>query len=237
MKRLILLILPTMLLAACGNTGAEQDTNIDAEQTEEMTSVTHAEDEYGMSYEEYETLKAQLAPPKRGQLVDGTWEIGEDELDYVLTLKSISDGAYPSFSIEALPRDQDKPVWFYLNAEDYKGATINELMSSIGKPARIVYYIRQQNRMTGTVDNTHQTDKVALELQEGEKSITGKWIAEEVSNGDLPDDIYIETANGLKVPFPAFITEEDVAMNGKNVTVNYTTDEDMVVSYIKLMND
>lgn len=235
MKRLLLLLLPIALCAACGNATTENDSTDEPIETGDY--VPHAEGEYGMTHEEYEELAAQSRPPQRGQLVDGQWQNGADELDYVLTLKEIGDGAYPSFSVSALPEKASEPVSFYLNAEDYKGTSINELMNNIGKPVRIVYYIRTQNHITGTVVNEHATNKVALEGRGNEKTITGKWIATAESQGDLPDNIYLETANGLRVAFPAFISKEDVALNGKTVTVNYVTDEDMVISYIKLMKE
>ncbi len=240
MRKLILLLLPTLLLA-CGSEQRDQTTtNEDSTATEEkmydeMDHVTHSEDEYGMTHEQYEELMAQSREPKLGKMENGEWQVGEDELDYVLTLKQISDGAYPSYSVEALPEKQEETVWFYLNAEAYKGTDINTLIGSINKPARIVYWIRPMNHMVGVEVNGEKKRDIELEGRDGVKTIKGKWIAESVSGGDLPDDIYIETANDLRVAFPAYITEDDVAMNGKEVTVHYVTDEDMVISYIKVL--
>jgi len=139
------------------------------------------------------------------------------------TVLSIEDGAYPMFTVEIEFKESGDKTMFSLNME---GADVDRtnFYDMVGKRVRVGY------------TSAEETDLAAM--FHGDKAILGSkdyipehWIetagvlegADAVSNGDLPDEIYVQVTGHDRMKFEFFIPEEMVAVNGEFVTVYYVT--------------
>ncbi|PKQ05586.1 MAG: hypothetical protein CVT73_11515 [Alphaproteobacteria bacterium HGW-Alphaproteobacteria-12] len=149
-------------------------------------------------------------------------EPADDELRETGLVTGVEDNGYPLFTVTIEFHAGQPGFPLSANAEALNlGVTLDSLT---GKTVT-VYYV------SGEAPDLMDMRAGGRSLMEpGEvpdidpewKSVTGRLSgADAVIGGDLPDTITVESADGGKVAFDLYITDEMVAANGKTVTAIY----------------
>jgi len=170
---------------------------------------------------------------KESQQVDR--EPTHDEISEYGIVKAIEDAQYPMFVVTVEFPEKQTEADFNLNVEAIP-QTEEDLANLQGKHVTLYYVDTSDNILMDIQFNgkTLYDDEEAPELDSSYKSITGVLSgAENETVSDLPDTIYITTANGNKMAFEEYITPEIVAKNGKIITGYYYMKYDQTITYLK----
>ncbi len=127
----------------------------------------------------------------------------------------IEDGAYPMFIITVEFPERNMRHDYNLNNESI-GISVESLYNFMGKYATIYYLSELENFLLDIqLNGISLMGEYAPKKDTTWKSITGILEgAEEVSGGDLPDEVSVTDILGKKISFKEFITPEMVAANG-----------------------
>lgn len=162
----------------------------------------------------------------------------DDEIREYGIIKSIEDGQYPMFVVTVEFPERQSKASFNLNIEAISQTTA-DIDSLIGNYASI-YYIDSSNNMLMDIHFDGKTlyGKYAPEIDASFKKVTGILSgAEKETAGDLPSTIYITEANGNKMAFKEFVTEEIKIKNGQKVTGYYYLKYNNTITYLKKSKD
>ncbi len=209
MKKITLLLATAVMLQACGGGNGTNESESVAEAEEQMFDEIpdHAEDEMGMSYDEY------LATYK-----DKNYTLKDGEKDGVYGLISLEDGGYPSATLTAASVTTDDTVSLYVMLEGgFSGYTSQELQNAVNNTHQVyLVYANKVERYPGPTIKHGDKD-----IGEG-KSVTGVLeVHAEDMGGDLPGHFYVVKDDGTRVEFTDFWEEDFLKMNGKKVKQYY----------------
>lgn len=203
--------LPVLLLSAilfaCGSKQTEETK--DSTQTEDATTLTDS---------------------------NGEREPTDDEIREFGLISEIEDGAYPMFNITMEFPERQQSASFNLNIEEI-ALSVEELLALQNKYAT-VYYSGEEESQIFDVHLNNQSiwneEEADFELEQVTGILAG---ANDITEGDLPDEVSITTSNGEKLSFEHYIDEAMVAVNGKEVTVYYSTRYLNTITYMKKSED
>ncbi|MDX2280705.1 MAG: hypothetical protein NW218_14035 [Saprospiraceae bacterium] len=139
-------------------------------------------------------------------------------------LKSAEDSGYPLMTLQIEFPERNFSEYFTLNLEEVKSVKAQTLSNAIGKYVAFEYESEIRNALFdlylgGTLLNEGDRPPVDPDAMHSVTGILSN--AAEVTNGDLPGEIYITTEEEITVKIPYFITPEIVAANGKVVRATY----------------
>lgn len=225
MKRLPLLLAFAIMLQACGSgTDASTETTETSETEEQMFDQIpdHAEDENGMSYEEY-----------LNTYTDPDYTLQEAEHGGVYSLLALEDGGYPRATLLATHVSTGDSVWLYVMLEGGFGGYTSEQLHEAVSNKHDVYLVYSEKLELYPGLMVENGDKDTGEVE----SVTGTLdVRAENMGGDLPGHFTVVKDNGDKMVFTDFFDESLVAMNGKKVKLYYEehrTNELKYVSKVK----
>ena len=158
----------------------------------------------------------------------------DDEIREFGLIKSIEDGAYPMFIIGVNFPDRAMKVDFNLNIEAIS-LDVSALSSLQGKYVSLYYLSELKNSLHDIQFNEASLlGEYAPEFDSGWKQITGVLSgAGAETASDLPDLITVTDETGKKLEFEEYISQEEVAANGKTVTVFYSIRGVQTITYLK----
>jgi hypothetical protein len=158
-----------------------------------------------------------------------------DAITTAATITEVHDAGYPMFAVTAAIPDQAAPLELLLNAEeaDLSGATPEAF---VGKTVTLSYTNKPEHNLTDV-----RIGGTSL-LQGGPAQVDPKWSvvtgvlsgAEAVTASDLPGRIEISAADGQKISFDYFVGPELTAVNEKEVTAYYVTQDTARITSLKL---
>lgn len=226
MKKLFLLF-PIFILAACGDPEPPQATD----RTDTLKTAPPADP---LPVEDLDTSTTGLGP-HLGEVIDGEYIAGDDEVVGYYELLSIQEGSYPQFLVEAKTA-QGATQSFFLNTLQYRGSTIAELTDTPGQKVKIAYWVRYQNNVARILAGQAEVE-VHEEVQPEPQfeQITGILVAEEVSKDNEMGAFVVAKDDGTQIYFPYYVTPNLTAHNGEVVTVYYSAEAEMVISYIRVL--
>ena len=223
--RKLLYLLPIVMMTACGDTDPQQA----ADHNDTLKTAPPA-DPMPMP-DDVDTSTTGLGPAL-GDVVDGEYVPGTDEVVGYYELLNIQEAGYPQFSIEVSNARGDRQT-FYLNAREYKGSSITDLSDSTKRKVKIAYWVRYQNNVAKILSG--QDELVSHEEVQPEpefEKATGILVADEIATGDAMSMFVIAKQDGTQIYFPYHVTQMLTAHNGEEVTVYYTAEAEPVISYI-----
>lgn len=130
--------------------------------------------------------------------------------------------------------ERQMTVSFTVNIEDIAQDSA-QLMALQGQYAKIYYIAKMENMLVDLQFNGKSIHgESASESVPTLEKITGMLSgAESATAGDLPDVISITDAQGRKLDFEEYITDEVVAVNGKQVTASYYAHGSQIITYLE----
>ncbi len=220
----LLWMLAVFAFQSCGQSNSNKTDTTDTEQQEMYDEIPdHAEDEMGMSHEEYlETYK------------DESYTIKGGEKGGVYSLVSLEDGAYPQATLAAVRHDATDTSYFNMMLEGgFSGLNYNKLMElQPNKPYIYIVYAEEVVNYPNGVFAKGTASNI-----EGKKA-TGKLIARrEEKGGDLPGHFYVEQADGNLLMLTDFWEEGLLKMNGKQVIVYYHPESKKELKYVNVLEE
>lgn len=176
--------------------------------------------------------------PIRGAVTFADREMTGDEIRETGRISRIEDSGYPMFLVTVEFPERLMQIDFNLNAESI-GLDPGELAKLKGKYV-VLYYLSEteQNIFDIHFKGKSLLGEYAPETDPSWETITGilKGATTETA-GDLPDEIFVTDSNGVKFTFKYFITPEMVAVNGKRVTVWYSSYGVQTITYLRALKD
>lgn len=165
---------------------------------------------------------------------EGTREPNDEEIREFGRIAAIEDGAYPLFSVTVEFPERKMTASFTVDIEDI-ALDSAQLMALQGQYANIYYIAKTENMLMDLQYNGKSVQgEGAPESAETLEKIAGVLSgADSVTAGDLPDVISIIDAEGRKLDFDEYITDDVVALNGKVVTASYYTRGSQIITYLE----
>ena len=206
-SRFLAIIFVLMFLASCGGKGKKEAIQLNTQN-----------DTVGQS----------------GYLSKGKMDIPE-----MGKIKLVEDSGYPFAAITIEFPERNFSESFTINLEEVKSVTFSERNTHIGKYVKFTYNSETSYALLDVfVDSRSVFGSELAPEGEGIKSIEGILHgADEVTPGDLPDEVMITASDGENLSFQFFVTPELVSVNGKKVTGFYDERTLNSIKSIELVRD
>ncbi len=205
MKKIILSFAAALAFYACQNSSSNANTASNTASTPSAATTT-------------QPAANNTAPAK---VVKAERELGEKNI--LGKLIEVMDMDYPRAFLTI--QDGKNKVSANFNEEGEEGKRFKVAELSKWKKRQVnVFYMEKMN--SSVIDI--QANGVSIleggnaEVLPEYKKLNGTLIAAETTKGDLPTILSLKTADGTVYEFEYFITDKEVAQNGKTVEIIYT---------------
>ena len=153
-------------------------------------------------------------------------------------ITSVEEAGNPFFNVTIEFPERNFSEHFTINLEEVKTVDAGVLPTWVGKHVKFDYTSEIVNAL---IDLRYKGKSVFPKDNKrppisGAKSITGILSnAEYETQGDIPDELYIQTEEEITLKFPFFIDKEIVKLNGKKVVGDYQERTQNTIVAIKLI--
>lgn len=170
---------------------------------------------------------------------DQEWprEPTDDEIREYGIITSIEDSPYPMFSIDVEFPERQTSASFSFNVEE-SPLDMEALMDFQEQYATIYYIIHESVDVFDIHANgTSLLGEDTPESLEGLKVVEGILGGADHTSGDLPSEIYVEDEQGKRLTFEYFVSDVEMAMNGKHITIYYLFRYRERITYLEKAED
>jgi hypothetical protein len=214
-KKLFVLIVILNLFQSCGLSPSDQYSE-------------------GIEKEEPQQKQSTVTAAKDDSNINADREPLDEEFNEYGLVKLVEDLGYPFYNLLIEFPERQMEASFMVNKEDlsYSGATLEELT---GEYISFYYVNETENNLSDILYNGKSVLGEYGYHDNDMKVVVGTLTnAEAETQGDIPGNILITTANGDKYSIDCFISSEIVAVNNKEVKVYFSEEFVNKITYIRL---
>jgi hypothetical protein len=152
-------------------------------------------------------------------------------------LKNVEDSGYPFVTLTIEFPERGFTEYFSLNLEEFQSLDAETLSNAVGKYISFDYNSDIFNVLLElTLDGESLLNaESGYEYNDNTQIIIGILSnAAEVTAGDIPGELYIQTEEEITEKFPFFITPEIVEANGRSVVGYYEQRTINTITYLEI---